>query len=560
MSFTDDVRKKVQDAESKHEIGNHKGAIEIIQKIEYEYIQEGTPPDQADFYCLWGYCLEDLEYYFTARKGYMAALKSLLEMEVDRDVLINGEREEEAQKEQAAWRKGQEEWREQDKGLAKGYFGKLKGLNIGNEEDREKVVMAARVFNAYGDLLAKEKQPIETEEQYKRAKDLCGLVIEGNHKGDESKAEAHYRSAYALMRLKDYKKSEEDYKEAIKLYKEVKDGPKKRAKAYNGLRNLYLHQNCLENAIKEYKNAIKSIEGSCPIPPIIYKYTPPLNNMAYTLYLLGDYKEAESWCTKARHSGEESAEFFDTLGCVYSGLKRYKKSKEAFEEALKRKKRNPNIRNNYGDSLRIMGFYEEAKKELEEAKKQDEFLAAPYSNLGDLYREQDNIKYNIKEAESYYIEARKLDPDLPDARFGLADCYVTQAETDKKPGLYSTALQEMNLIPKLARRWPERNPRFYLLRGYIYWKLGKYGNAKEDFKKCKDKAKVDEEVFFKARENLKALQSDEPSKLMTWGGLVLAGIAGAVLIAITIFYLSFPSIEAPSPSEKILGAGAEAAK
>lgn len=582
MPFTDQDKGLVREAEEGHEKGAHQGAIDKIKGID---ILKGTPLEQADVHCLYGYCLENLEKYLQAKVKYITALLSIrkkvenikrieeiktsvelenLPQEVkfpnslkykiryddEKKVLILEEVISEEEKDKLLGLSSNNQYKEAVKALFHGSqdvekeeknaneFFKESEKELEAKKDLKGLVMAAKVFSALGDLSKKEKRFEEVEGQYNRAKELCTCVVNGGGP-DGIKAEAHYRMAYALIRLKDYKGSKDNYEKAINLYEnkklQVKDRPKRLAKAYNSLGNLYRCEGYLEDAKLAYEKAVE----------VDTSFTPAMNNLAYTLYELGEYKKAKEWCGKAQNLEHKTAEFYDTLGCVHARLRMFEESKKFFEEALARKKSDPSIYNNYGEILRIAGAHEEAKKKFEDAIKLDKSFALPHSNLGDLYREQGDLLYGKEEKQKKYKEAEErytIAKDLPDARFGLANLYVSQIEAeeekDKKSKLsYKKALGEMKIICRSSGNWVKRRPSFYLLRGYIYGKLDEPYKAKMNFKKCRKLAKDDEEIASKAEDNLDALRAIELDKRMMWGGIALSILACIVLIVLTLFYL-----------------------
>lgn len=88
--------------------------------------------------------------------------------------------------------------------------------------------------------------------------------------------------------------------------------------------------------------------------------------------------------------------------------------------------------------------------------------------------------------------------------------------------------------------WTDKLARLYLLRGYVYGKMGEYDKAAGDFSRSKKLAE-EEEIFSKARDNLNALRVLQPDRVMKRGGIALSSLAGVVLVALTVFYyLDFP--------------------
>lgn len=471
--------------------------------------------------------------------------------------------------------------------------------NLAGKHDWDFVVRAAEVFNACGDILDKEGN-IEAKEQYKRAKELCGRVIgESNDASVKAEAyrrrgyalmrlkdyegsEESYKEAIRLLDGQpkglvraynhlgnlyyckgSFDKAREMYEKAVEETSEALTTEGILSRCSTPLRGKIRHTGrelIFKGAMKEeernellglsqkeeernkllglsqedlnyYSEAVKRLfQKSHEI------FVPPLNNLAYTLHKLGRYEKAEEWCMEARALGNVSAEFYDTLGCVYTGLGRYKEARDAFEMALEKKKKHAGIRNNYGEMLRFVGMHEKAKEQLNMAIELNRFFAITHSNLGDLYREQGK---GIM-AQDSYTTAISLDPSLPEARLGLADLYVSQAEEQGKgPALFYKALEEIERIPQSAGEWVERHPEFYLTRGYVYGKLTEYGKANEDFKKCMKQAKGNGKIASKAGLNLNALKGIEPDKVMKWGGIGLSILSLVILITVTVFYLGF---------------------
>lgn len=550
MPLTKDQRERLQRAEEKHKRGDHEGAIEIIKDMIKNSIQQAATLEKADAYCLYGYCLEDRENYLQAKKRHLFALcliRNVATVEIEDKIKVEIEREERVEDRLKQENRGmnederklEEEWRVREKGIATNLFNEFdKLMPVTENAQMDAKVFAAKVFSALGDLFEKERD-VDARMQYERAKKLCACVInEGG--ANNIKAKAHYRMGYALMKLEDYTGSEKSYEAAIKYYAGIQqissDDRKIFAKAYNGLGNLYLTLDRLEKAKETYEGAIKADKS----------FTPAINNLAYTLYLLEDYKGAERWCIKARDSGEESAEFFDTLGCVYSGLERYEESRKAFEMALTKKKLDPFIYNSYGEMLRIIGSYEKAEELFKEAIKLDNSWAIGHSNLGDLYRE----RKEYEEAKKEYKKAKDSDPCLPDARLGLAEIYALQAGKAEE---FNKALEEIEYIPKVSPEWVGNRPRFYFVRGYIYRGLEDDEKARIDFERCKrlaKKRKENEKIFLRAKDYLSGIERIEPDEKMRLGGIGLAILAGIVLTVLTGFYLCFQFKELPSSSKK----------
>ena len=119
---------------------------------------------------------------------------------------------------------------------------------------------------------------------------------------------------------------------------------------------------------------------------------------------------------------------------IDGGAKNQKLADEYYQRAVNTDPKEPQIRNNYGQYLFILGRYEEAAKQFEISGDTIEYTnrGFAYANLGQSYAKLNRMD----EAKSAFVRALRIDKKNPSAIIGLAGLYYNQGAFDQAFDIY----------------------------------------------------------------------------------------------------------------------------
>ncbi len=199
-------------------------------------------------------------------------------------------------------------------------------------------------------------------------------------------------------------KAIESFERSIRTLEEISD-EKELAGNMNKLALLYEYVGRLDNAEKEFKDAIK-------INP---DYAIAHYNLGILLDDLKRYDEAEKEYRKAIRINPDYADAYYNLGILLKDLKRFEEAEKEYREVIRINPNDGEARNNLGNLLSNLKRFEEAEKEYREVIRINPDYAKAHYNLGILL---DDLK-RFEEAEKEYREVIRINPDFAAAHNNL---------------------------------------------------------------------------------------------------------------------------------------------
>ena len=179
----------------------------------------------------------------------------------------------------------------------------------------------------------------------------------------------------------------------------------------------------LLSEIGNYEQAIKFFNKAMTLDKNNYEAP---NNLGNTLQDLKRYEEAILWYEKAIQIKPNYAESYYNLGNALNELKRNDEAIKSYEKAIQLK---PNYADAYsaiGDVLCRKNFYDEAHKNYDRATTLNPKNAQAYNSLGHL----NYALGNKSKAQSYFLEAIRVDPLYSEGHLSLACLCLEQLEFD----------------------------------------------------------------------------------------------------------------------------------
>ncbi len=174
----------------------------------------------------------------------------------------------------------------------------------------------------------------------------------------------------------------------------------KNTDAYNLLGNLYLQQNKLDKAEKQYREALQVEPNSALLH----------NNLAYLLENNLRLKEAEEEYRYAIKLDPNYAEAYSNLGTMLYRMKRHNEAERKYRQALEIEPSNPALHYNLANLLSIQKRYEDAEQEYRQAIDLRPDYAQAMVNLASMFQ-----KMKKDEEANYWLEeAYKHKDKLPD--------------------------------------------------------------------------------------------------------------------------------------------------
>lgn len=214
------------------------------------------------------------------------------------------------------------------------------------------------------------------------------------------------------------------WRDDVTLWHHTYNREPKSARACSNLGNAYFKNNQYEDAIQMYK---KSLTFPYSYPFIHYNLGATYEKIGLVDKAIEEYKASLS-----PHSDNTLA--FNNLGTLYDKQGLYDMAIEAYKQALTNNPYFPLTHNNLGNTYERIGNSEKAEMEYTEALKIDNNYADAHNNLGAVYLKKGVLDNAIDELK----KATQSKPDHLDAHYNLGIAYTAK-------GLYDEAIQEFNL-------------------------------------------------------------------------------------------------------------------
>lgn len=169
--------------------------------------------------------------------------------------------------------------------------------------------------------------------------------------------------------------------------------------------------------------------------------------LATAYYAQGELAIALDEFTKATELDSSFAPAYTGLGLVHAALKQDDKAETNFKHALKIEPNNSEAHNNYGTFLCVRNRVDEAVNEFMTALS-NPLYATPesaYLNAGICSLK----KSDTKKAETYFLQALRVDPSMRAASFQLANLYFNKGENLKARAYLQQAMQNIEPTPEM---------------------------------------------------------------------------------------------------------------
>lgn len=194
--------------------------------------------------------------------------------------------------------------------------------------------------------------------------------------------------------------------------------------------------------------------------------------VAYDYVLLNDFADADKWMSKSVKMDSSNAEAWYSLGRIKYNENRFGEAIRAFEECLRRDKRNVRAADNLGLSYEGLGHMDEAIAAYKDAIAWEPAGAAkdagPFLHLGKIYVEKDRPR----DALPFLVDATRIAPKNAKAHEALGKAFSLLNELPSAQAEFEKAVA---LAPGVSS--------FHYLLGQVYRKEGFIKKAKLQFKR-----------------------------------------------------------------------------
>ena len=255
-------------------------------------------------------------------------------------------------------------------------------------------------------------------------------------------------------------KAIESFERSIRTLEEISD-EKELAGNMNKLALLYEYVGRLDNAEKEFKDAIK-------INP---DYAIAHYNLGILLDDLKRYDEAEKEYRKAIRINPDYADAYYNLGILLKDLKRFEEAEKEYREVIRINPNDGEARNNLGNLLSNLKRFEEAEKEYREVIRINPDYAKAHYNLGILL---DDLK-RFEEAEKEYREVIRINPDFAAAHNNLGILLDDLKRFEEAEREYMKAI-------RLKESLPDKGARAHNNLGNLLKDLKRYDEAEREYR------------------------------------------------------------------------------
>jgi tetratricopeptide (TPR) repeat protein len=231
------------------------------------------------------------------------------------------------------------------------------------------------------------------------------------------------------------------------------------AVAHTNLGNAYKNQGKIDDAIGEYKEALRLDPGLALAH----------NNLGSAYRDQGKIDDAIGEYKEALRIDPNLAEAHNNLGATYHGQGRLDNAIGEYKEALRIAPNNAMAHNNLGLAYQDQGKLDAAIREYKEALRIDPTLAEAHNNLGLAYRDQGKLDAAMRE----FKEALRLNPNYADSHYNLGIAYHAQGKLDAAMREYKEVLR---LNPNDAD--------LHCNLGSVYASQGKFDVAIREYKEA----------------------------------------------------------------------------
>ena len=154
---------------------------------------------------------------------------------------------------------------------------------------------------------------------------------------------------------------------------------------------------------------------------------PALTTLALSYLLSNKYEEALTYSNKCINLDPNNLVAISNRGIIYNHLKKFDLAIKDFDTVLLINKYDEKTLVNKGLSLKRIYKYDWALECLEDALKINSQSVEALCNKAGIYNDLDSPK----EAKKNYMEALRINPNLPEANYGLAYIHLSQLDFEK---------------------------------------------------------------------------------------------------------------------------------
>lgn len=274
-------------------------------------------------------------------------------------------------------------------------------------------------------------------------------------------APAHNQLGVYYFNEKDPEHAEACFRRAIQLDFTL-------VEAHFNLASLYQSDGNYEEALPHFKEAVTA-------NPDDYE---TYNRMGACCLVLGAKEDAEVFLEEALRLRPDFLDPLVSLTVLYMEQGRLSEAEAKLKEGLKAHPEIPQLRFTLGLVLKSQGKFEEALGAFREVVLSDGGHAEAFNHLGECC-----VALNMGEqAEPFFAQAAKLDPEMSSAVFNLGKLYHDQERWDDAIVMFEEWLKQEDPAADLVEASPEQNR----MRCAVYHMLGTCYAARGDREQARE--------------------------------------------------------------------------
>ncbi|QYF92307.1 type IV pilus biogenesis/stability protein PilW [Massilia sp. PAMC28688] len=169
--------------------------------------------------------------------------------------------------------------------------------------------------------------------------------------------------------------------------------------------------------------------------------------LAIGYYQTGNYDVALDEVKKALAASPDLADAYGVRALIYTAMDEMVLADENYQRAMRLAPNNPELRNNYGSFLCQNGRYDQGLAQFQAALSNPRYHSPVKAmvNAGGCA----NLAKKFDLAERYFLEAQKLEPELPAIFSGLARVYF-QRRDYQRAGFFINRLTQLSKLDTLS--------------------------------------------------------------------------------------------------------------